>query len=75
MPGIEIEHLDELRRRRLGHLSELVDHTRLGERVRHVEQALLEQADLARPETAEAAHPIGARVHGIHPVTCHRQVN
>ena len=60
MTGVEIERLGERGRRRLRHLSELVDHARLGQRVRRIEQALVQEADLARPEAAEAAGAVGA---------------
>ena len=52
---VERERLGERGGRRLRHLSELVDHARLGQRVRRIEQALVQEPDLARPEAAEAA--------------------
>ena len=43
------------------HLPELVDHARLGQRVRRIEQPLVQEADLARPEAAEAAGAVCGR--------------
>ncbi len=59
MARIEREHLDELGRGRLVHLAELVEHARLGQRVRGLEQTFVEQADLPRPEAAETSRPVG----------------
>src|SRR3954463_14045154 len=47
--------MGELPRRPVRYLVELVDDASLGQRVSRVEQPLVEESDVARPEAAEAA--------------------